>query len=200
MNKSGKKSGNLEPDRRVQKTRKLLSDAFAALIVEKGYDEVSIQDILDRANVGRSTFYAHYENKEQLLLFGHEHLRNLVWKEGATQIDFLSFYRHLVDMNALAVKLLSSAKSAEVVTTSLRNILDYSISQLYQFLGAETALPMNRMRTEAAAAALVQLMTSWLQNKMPCSPEEMAAESAALLERIVLSVAPGSAAQLAPPR
>lgn len=191
MNKSARKSGNQEPelDRRVQKTRKLLSDAFVALIVEKGYDEVSIQDILDRANVGRSTFYAHYENKEQLLLFGHEHLRNLVWKEGATGIDFLSFYRHLSDMNVLAVKLLSCAKSAEVVTTSLRNILDYSISQLYRLPGlspaAAPSAPMHRMRTEAAAAALVQLMTSWLQNKMPCSPEEMAAESTALLERIL---------------
>ena len=89
MNKNAKKSGNEGrdrgddrtraadkiADRRVQKTRKLLLDALVSLILEKGYDEVSIQDIIDRANVGRSTFYAHYENKEQLLLFGHEHLR-----------------------------------------------------------------------------------------------------------------------------
>lgn len=63
------------PDRRVQRTRKLLQDALMALILEKGYEAVTIQDIIDRANVGRSTFYAHFLDKQQLLLSGFEQLR-----------------------------------------------------------------------------------------------------------------------------
>src|SRR5262245_41400479 len=55
------------PDRRVQKTRKLLQDALIELVAEKGYEAVSIREILDRANVGRSTFYAHFQDKDQLL-------------------------------------------------------------------------------------------------------------------------------------
>ena len=55
------------PDRRVQKTRKLLQEALINLVAEKGYDSVTIQEILDDANVGRSTFYAHFQDKEQLL-------------------------------------------------------------------------------------------------------------------------------------
>jgi len=55
------------PDRRVQKTRKLLQDALMALVTEKGYESVTIQEILDKANVGRSTFYAHFQDKDQLL-------------------------------------------------------------------------------------------------------------------------------------
>ena len=54
-------------DRRVQKTRKLLQDALIELVGEKGYETVSIRDILERANVGRSTFYAHFADKDQLL-------------------------------------------------------------------------------------------------------------------------------------
>lgn len=54
-------------DRRIQKTLKLLQNALAELIAEKDYEDITIQDILDRANVGRSTFYAHFENKDQLL-------------------------------------------------------------------------------------------------------------------------------------
>lgn len=54
-------------DRRVQKTLGLLQNALAGLIAEKEYDDITIQEILDRANVGRSTFYAHFENKDQLL-------------------------------------------------------------------------------------------------------------------------------------
>jgi AcrR family transcriptional regulator len=54
-------------DRRVQKTRKLLQDALIELVGEKGYESITIQEILDKANVGRSTFYAHFQDKDQLL-------------------------------------------------------------------------------------------------------------------------------------
>jgi len=56
-----------KPDRRVQKTRKLLQDALIELVAERGYESVSIREILDKANVGRSTFYAHFQDKDQLL-------------------------------------------------------------------------------------------------------------------------------------
>jgi AcrR family transcriptional regulator len=63
------------PDRRVQRTRKLLQEALLALILEKGYEAVTVQDIIDRANVGRSTFYAHFLDKQELFLSGFEELR-----------------------------------------------------------------------------------------------------------------------------
>ncbi len=63
-------------DRRVQRTRQLLQDALVSLIQEKGYEAVTVQDILDQANVGRSTFYAHFRDKEELLLSRFEHLRS----------------------------------------------------------------------------------------------------------------------------
>ncbi|MEJ2354006.1 MAG: TetR/AcrR family transcriptional regulator, partial [Anaerolineales bacterium] len=59
-------------DRRVQRTRQLLNDALMSLIVEKGYDSITVQNIIDRANLGRSTFYAHYQDKDDLLLSGIE--------------------------------------------------------------------------------------------------------------------------------
>jgi AcrR family transcriptional regulator len=60
-------SGAAAPDRRVRRTRKLLHDAFISLTIEKGYEKTTIQDILDRADVGRSTFYAHFRDKAALL-------------------------------------------------------------------------------------------------------------------------------------
>lgn len=56
------------PDRRVQRTRLLLRQAMLSLILEQGYDAVNVQDITDRADVGRATFYLHYKDKEDLLL------------------------------------------------------------------------------------------------------------------------------------
>jgi AcrR family transcriptional regulator len=54
-------------NRRVQKTRHLLHQALASLVRKKPYDAISVEEILDRANVGRSTFYAHFGDKDQLL-------------------------------------------------------------------------------------------------------------------------------------
>jgi AcrR family transcriptional regulator len=62
-------------DRRVQRTRGLLREALFSLIQEKGFEPLSVQNIIDRANVGRATFYAHFDNKEDLLLAGFDELR-----------------------------------------------------------------------------------------------------------------------------
>ena len=59
---------HVEADRRVRRTRANLTDAFIGLVLERGYDRVTVQDILDRADVGRSTFYSHFRDKESLLL------------------------------------------------------------------------------------------------------------------------------------
>jgi AcrR family transcriptional regulator len=62
-------------DRRVERTRQLLSEALVSLIREKGYEAMTVQDIIDRANVGRSTFYTHFVDKDDLLLNGLQSLR-----------------------------------------------------------------------------------------------------------------------------
>lgn len=185
MNKSEKKSGSSGPDRRVQKTKKLLSDALVALILEKGYDDVSIGEILERANVGRSTFYAHYENKEQLLLYGHEHLRNLAIRDGADHIDFLSFYRHLAERYDLAQRLLASERGAAVITRSLQDILHTGILRLPLVPPrGPSERAMTVLRADAAAAALVRLMVGWVRGGMPYPPEVMAEESTQILTRL----------------
>ena len=58
------------PDRRVVRTRRRLKEALLGLIREQPYDAVTVQDIIDRADVGRSTFYSHFRSKEELLFDG----------------------------------------------------------------------------------------------------------------------------------
>src|SRR5262245_40478418 len=70
-------------DRRVQRTPQVLQEALVALILEKGYEAVTIQHVIDRANVGRSTFYAHFHDKEELLLSEFERL----WSQLEQHLD-----------------------------------------------------------------------------------------------------------------
>lgn len=65
-------------DRRTQKTRKALHEALILLMFEKRYDAILIQEILDRANVGRSTFYTHFRDKDELLVEGLHGLEELL--------------------------------------------------------------------------------------------------------------------------
>lgn len=67
-----------DTDKRVQKTKGLLHEALATLIREKAYDSISIKEILDRANVGRSTFYMHFRDKDELLVSGVHHMLRAV--------------------------------------------------------------------------------------------------------------------------
>jgi AcrR family transcriptional regulator len=60
--------GGARPDRRVARTRRTLKEALTDLILEKGYESVTVQDVIDRADVGRSTFYAHFVDKDDLLM------------------------------------------------------------------------------------------------------------------------------------
>jgi AcrR family transcriptional regulator len=62
-------------DRRAARTRASLQRAHISLILEKGYEAMTVEDICDAANVGRSTFYAHYSSKDDLKRSGFEHLR-----------------------------------------------------------------------------------------------------------------------------
>src|SRR5258707_4872985 len=59
-------------DRRVQRTKQTLYHTLIALLAEKAFDKITVQEILERANVGRTTFYAHFQSKEDLFLSSHE--------------------------------------------------------------------------------------------------------------------------------
>jgi AcrR family transcriptional regulator len=85
-------------DRRVARTQRLLRDALLALIRERGWDEVTVQDVCERADVGRSTFYVHFADKEELLLSGFELFRAQLRAHVATSPgEPFSFLRPLVE-------------------------------------------------------------------------------------------------------
>ncbi|MBA3962398.1 MAG: TetR/AcrR family transcriptional regulator [Chthoniobacterales bacterium] len=67
MSDNSKRQGK-KPDRRITRSRNQLGDALVALLLEKPFDEATVQEVLDRAQISRSTFYAHYRDKNDLFL------------------------------------------------------------------------------------------------------------------------------------
>jgi AcrR family transcriptional regulator len=93
-------------DRRVQRTQELLLDALRRLLMEQGYERLTIQEILDRAGVGRATFYAHYSSKDDLMASSIGRLQSSLsaaaQRSGRTRFGFsLPFFTHLAGHRAI---------------------------------------------------------------------------------------------------
>ncbi len=174
----------VEKDRRVRRTRQLLQDALIALMLEKPYHAISVQDILDRADVGRSTFYAHYRDKDDLLLGGFDRLLEALGRHmdageghGAGQPFFpaLELFRH-VQENHWLYKALVWGQGVDLLFKHGQKALSERIehhlgSQITDLEALSIPLPV---LSSYLAGSLITLLQWWLDNRMPYSPERMA--------------------------
>lgn len=171
-------------DRRVQRTRELLQKALIELIGERGYDTISIRDIVDRANVGRTTFYLHYRSKDELFMschaavFSEFHFGPPLSREELLSPEappgLASAYRHLAEARALLYPVFQGKDSLPL----LRRIRDRSAQEIEgslraAFADAESTLPFDLLANYLAGAQIA-LMQWWLEKRQPHTPETLA--------------------------
>ncbi len=174
----------VEKDRRVRRTRQLLQDALIALMLEKPYHAVSVQDILDRADVGRSTFYAHYRDKDDLLLSGFDRLLESLGRHmdtgeghGADRSFFsaLELFQH-VQENHWLYKALVWGQGVDLLFKHGQKALSERIERHLesQSAGQESISVPLPVLSSFLAGSLITLLQWWLDNRMPYPPERMA--------------------------
>jgi Bacterial regulatory proteins, tetR family/Transcriptional regulator C-terminal region len=178
-------------DRRIQKTKKALTEALIHLILEKSYEKVTIQDIIDKANVGRSTFYLHYESKEQLLLDGHNNLNVEMFFEGGKdqEISFLNLFNH-ISQNLHLAKAMLGKKSGNMMTEFFKNNISLKIKKQFgfQFGRAKAEQKLLTYLSDASGSAIVSLLVSWIEDEMPFSTEDMSVKCQGLVAAVFGSV------------
>ena len=186
-------------DRRQKKTRDAIFQAFTALLAEKNYNQISVQEIIDRANVGRTTFYAHFETKDFLLkdlceeLFGHiidtamglphEHYHDSCGS--GTDSVFLHLLRHLQENDSNILELLSSQNN-EIFLREFKSNLKKLIIRQYADNGllANPTLPEDYL-VNHISSSFVETVDWWLSQKMKKSPEVMIEYFLAVIEPIL---------------
>jgi AcrR family transcriptional regulator len=172
-------------DRRVARTRALLHRAHLALIIEKGYEGATVEDICAAANVGRSTFYAHYPNKEALHRDGLEALRrqlgehcaHAVGRGDGAHADRLAFslpmFEHARE-HLDVYRALIGNRGGVIALDSIRLMLSDIVRAA---LATEGGGPDAAMRREFVVRFLVgaymAVMTGWLDDGARASPQEM---------------------------
>lgn len=169
-------------DRRSQRTQQALMEALVALLAEKHYDEVSINDIVERANVGRSTFYAHFQTKDELLKNGFERALVLLVEQisagGSSgrelQLDSTPLFRHAQGHYEL-YRTLVWGSGLELLTRDGHAALSARLEdRLAPVLAGqpEPAVPLAILAYSLSGTLLI-LLKWWLDHKMPHPPERM---------------------------
>ena len=172
-------------DRRVERTQRLIRGALLSLIQEKGFEAVTVQEIIDRANVGRATSYAHFDNKDDLLASGFDDLRASL---KARQREALSRGRHLEDrMFAFSHEIFAHTneyrevframvgkRSGAAVQRLLHKLVVDLVREDVKDAVARTdrAVPVDAL-VQFIAGALFGLIMWWLDGKMRVSVAEI---------------------------
>ena len=181
----------VDTDRRVRRTRRALHDALLTLMIEKSYDAVTVQDIIDRADVGRSTFYSHFTDKRDLLDSGFENLNQLLaqpppstarGRQGMLGFSLLLF-QHAHTHQRLARALVARRATNPVqdrfhtvLTSTIRAELDELVAQHH---GARRA---DDLTVDYIAGALLAVITSWLDTAPHKAPQEVDAQFHTLID------------------
>ncbi len=167
-------------DRRERRTRHALMEALMALMQEKRYETITVQDIIDRADVGRSTFYAHYRDKEDLFVSEFQaalgHLLGEIEQDGGREeiIPALQLFRHFQEHHHLYHALVWG-RGLDTMHRAGRDILIQTIERRVAQLAGDRplAVPLPVV-SDYLAGALLNLAQWWFDNRRPYPPERMA--------------------------
>lgn len=170
-------------DRRQRKTREAIFNAFIGLLSKKNYNDIIVGEIIDQANVGRATFYAHFETKDFLLkdlcaeLFDHlfstkkEGGSFSVFNCDAQDSAFLHLFKHIKKNDNNIAKLLSSKNNELFLTYFKSGVKRLVEKEISCFAKAKPQMLPEEFWVNHVTATFIETLRFWLAEKMKQSPQ-----------------------------
>lgn len=174
-------------DRRQRKTRKAIFDSFIQLLSKKSFENITVSEILDTADVGRATFYSHFETKDYLLkelcreLFCHifdalhgENSHNHIFNCNSKENVFLHLLRHLQKNDNHILDLLAGSNNelfSRYFTVELKALVK---DNFHIFENEKYKLIPLDFRINQITASFIETVKWWYNNKMAQSAETVA--------------------------
>jgi len=166
-------------DRRTRRTRELLHHSLLELMLEKRFDSISVQEIVDRADVGRSTFYAHFRDKEDLAATEFARMFDELTEHMASDsktgpVNVSAIFRHVGEN----YELYRAMVRGHAIDFFLEKGEDYLRAKIADHLssalpeGQEPNVPIPILAA-FGAGTLITLLKWWLDNEMAQTPERM---------------------------
>ena len=181
-----KKEERLDP--RIRRTRKLLRNALIELISEKGFDEITVKDITERATLNRATFYLHYKDKQDLLAKGFDEIwdelteRNPlpIAQDGSlalegTKITILTDFEHIKENSKFYRVMLGEQGVAEFIHRMQEHVNAATTARIQAVIGNLPSGPVPiEIVLQFISSAYVGIIQWWLEQGQSYSPEDMA--------------------------
>ena len=191
-------SNHPRSDRRKSRTRRQLREALFGLMLEQPYESITIEDVTRRADLGRTTFYLHYKDKEDLLLESIEaiavELKDKILEATKDQPSMVSkdvtaayapgwrpismVLEHASENTSLYLPILRGEGTPRAPNT-LRQIIhdlayEFFVNRIKtERMTVETSIPVEVL-VNFFSTSMLGMLTWWLENDMPYPPEEMA--------------------------
>lgn len=172
-----------EDSRQVRKTKAALYSALLELLREKRYAAITIQDIIDRADIGRTTFYAHFQAKDDLLSECVEMIFESLNKPfGVTEssssssspIPAAALLMH-IEENKKVIKGIMLSEGGEIFLDRFKEYWGVQIDSYFDRVfgrSAKTAIPRDVVINHVSGS-FIELVRLWLKDDCPYSPQEM---------------------------
>jgi AcrR family transcriptional regulator len=179
--KTKTRAGKTAPktDRRVLRTRNALGDSLVALLQERDFEQITVQDVLDRAGVGRSTFYVHYRDKNDLFLSDVEDFfemcSSLLSRNNSRPERLLpvqEVFTHIREMREFYAAVVRSGKINDVQILG-RGFFARSIEERLQAAGLKMESVQRSAKAHALAGSFFSLFNWWVDKGMKADPKEM---------------------------
>ncbi|MBE7020789.1 MAG: TetR/AcrR family transcriptional regulator [Ruminococcaceae bacterium] len=173
-------------DRRQKKTREAIFKAFTSLLSEKDYEHITVGEIIENADVGRATFYSHFETKDFLLkelcgeLFCHifdgiyeKNEHHHIFTCDAPDSVFLHLFQHLQKNDNNILELLSGKSNELFFRYFKNNLVDLIKCQLHLFSHKKTEALPESFLVNHIASTFTETIQWWISNGKKESPETM---------------------------
>jgi AcrR family transcriptional regulator len=168
-------------DRRVARTRDILGDALVALIHEKAFEEITVQEVLDRAGVSRSTFYTHYKDKNDLFLSDAEEFFEAMstalsrYGDQSNRVaPVREFFEHVADFHKFRAALMAAGKFQDILEMGQEFFARGIAQRLAELRGPRPMTAARRAAlAHAFAGALFSLLSWWIHGGGPCTAAQM---------------------------
>lgn len=163
-------------DQRVRRTREAIVSAFNGIVLRQSFGSIQIGDIIDNARVGRSTFYEHFRNKEELL----SHSATTVLGVLASAVDAVpdvtrvaGVLRHFRENRRMALEVLRG-ETGPLMQECLSELIAQRLSARPGFDDAAAAIPVTLAAAEIAGGQ-IGLVRAWLESRETCDADTLAA-------------------------
>ena len=170
------------PDPRPARTRQLLSDALFELIQEKRWERITVQDVLLRSQCGRSTFYAHFDNKFDLLTSAIPAITLPIASTDAPMPDLMPLFEHVEEMLPILRPLLSQPLLGEI-----NDVFRRQLAEAWQRHLSTQGVPAPRSELAACflAGAFMAVCTEWVERNCDQPTEQVCMHFTSLATAVV---------------